>query len=75
MIPAGCKRFITTYQPIAGWKAIQYWWNDQDIPGQGFWEPWETGMCGWATEAEAIAEAQMWADNEGLPYISREEAG
>ncbi len=29
--------FITVYKPIAGWKAIEYWWNPE-----GFWEPWQT---------------------------------
>lgn len=61
--------FITTYQSVGGWKAVQYWWNP-DMGG--FWEPWDTGLGRYADEAAAIEEAQIWADAEGLEYVPRE---
>lgn len=61
-------RFIDIYLPMAGHKAIQYWWNPE-----GFWEPWETGMRGYATAKEAYREALMWAEAEELPYVEHPE--
>lgn len=61
--------YITVYKPIAGWKAIQYWWNDKDVPGDGFWEPWQTGSWSYATKEEAIEDAKGWAKAEELPYL------
>jgi hypothetical protein len=66
--PADCASFITVYKPIAGWKAVQYWWNP-DLGG--FWEPWQTGFCAFATKEEAVEDATFWAEAEELPlYIS-----
>jgi hypothetical protein len=64
-----CKAFITVYEPIAGWKAIHYWWNSAD---GGFWEPWQTGMFAFATKQEAIVDAKLWAEAEELPYYEGE---
>jgi len=65
--------FITVYKPIAGWKAIQYWWNDKDSPGDGFWEPWQTGDFAYHTKEEAIEDAKLWAESEAIPfYFSKE---
>lgn len=57
--------WISVYQPIAGWKAIEYWWNP-DMGG--FWEPWQTGFSAWATKDEAVIDAKVWAEAEELPY-------
>ena len=65
------KKFITTTKGMA-WFAVMYWWNDEDIPGQGFWEPWDTGIGRYADEADAINEAQAWADDEGFEFVPRE---
>jgi hypothetical protein len=65
------KPFITTTQGMSGWFAVQYWWNDKDFPGDGFWEPWETGFGRYANEEKAIEEAQTWAEAEGLEYRPR----
>lgn len=64
--------FIDIYLPIAGHKAVQYWWNEDKELG-GFWEPWETGMCAWRTAKEAYLDAKMWAEAEGIPYIHHPE--
>jgi hypothetical protein len=65
--PADCASFITVYKPIAGWKAVQYWWNpDPDLGG--FWEPWQTGICAFNTEQSAIDDALFWAEMEDLPF-------
>ena len=61
------KSFITVYKPIAGWKAVQYWWNEDPELG-GFWEPWQTGFCAFATKEEAIEDAKFWAECEELPF-------
>jgi hypothetical protein len=66
------KPFITTIQGGSGWFAVHYWWNDEDIPGKGFWEPWDTGFGRYSSEEKAIEEAQSWADAEGLDYVPRE---
>lgn len=60
------KRFITVYFPIAGWKAIQYWWNPE-----GFWEPWQTSDFAYNTEDEAEVYAKSWAEAEDLPFYAR----
>lgn len=65
--------FITIYKPIAGWKAVQYWLNDKDSPGDGFWEPWQTGSFAFATKAEAEEDAKSWAEAEEIPYYPGKE--
>jgi hypothetical protein len=65
------KPFITTTQGMSGWFAVQYWWNTKDVPGTGFWEPWDTGLGRYSTEEKAIEEAQAWADSEGIEYVPR----
>lgn len=64
--------FITVYKPIAGWKAVMYWWNDEDFPGHGFWEPWNTSPFAFATEAEAETFGRTWAEAEGIEFKPRE---
>lgn len=60
-----CKSFVTVYKPIAGWKAVQYWWNP-DMGG--FWEPWQTGSFAYATKEEAVEDALCWAEAEEIPF-------
>lgn len=60
--------YISVYKPIAGWKAIQYWWNDKDTPGDGFWEPYQTGHLAYDTKTMATLDAKMWAEAEGIPF-------
>lgn len=59
--------FITTYKPIAGWKAVQYWWNKEER----IYEPWQTGDFAYGTEEEAIADAKRWAELEEIEYRPR----
>lgn len=60
---------ITVYKPIAGWKAIHYWFNKEE-PGLGtFVEPYQTGMFAFATEDEAIRDAKRWAEADGLFFV------
>lgn len=64
--------FVTVYRPIAGWKAVMYWWNDTgDLGPGGYWEPWNTGLSAFATEEAAEHDAQVWAETEGVPYVPR----
>lgn len=61
--------FITTYESLAGWKAVHVWWNP-DLGG--FWEPYETAPWGHETEEAAIRDAKDWAKSEGLEYRPRQ---
>ena len=58
--------YITTYMPIAGWKAILYCYTDEY---GGFWEPWETSPVAFRTKARAAAYARGWAAAEGYRYV------
>lgn len=62
--------FITTYKPIAGWKAVQYWWNPKH---SGFWEPWETSYFAYATKEEAEEDAKHWAEEIEVPFYPGKE--
>jgi len=59
--------YVSVYKPIAGWKPIIYWWNNED-PTMAFWEPWDTYFMAFATEGEAITAAKSWAKDKGLPF-------
>jgi hypothetical protein len=63
--------FITTTKGMSGWFAVMYWWNDEDIPGTGFWEPYDTGFGRYSTEERAIEEGQDWAAAEQLEFKPR----
>jgi hypothetical protein len=63
---AEMKPFITTTQGMSGWFAVHFWWNPE-----GFWEPWNTGVGRYATEAEAAQEAKSWAKTEEIDYRPR----
>lgn len=60
--------YVTVYESMGGWKAILLWHNPKL---NGFWEPLQTGLAGYATEAEAEAEAREWAEAEGLEFRPR----
>jgi len=60
------RPYVTVYESIGGWKAVQMWWNP-DMGG--FWEPWQTGCGAYATQAEAEVEARNWAEDEEMPYV------
>ncbi len=59
------KSYITIYESVGGWKAVQIWWNPEE---GGFWEPYQTGCGGYATPEEAAQEAEQWAKDEGLEF-------
>lgn len=59
--------FVTVYQPIAGFKAVQYWWNAEEFGG--FHEPWQTGFCAYGERARAVDDAISWARAEELPVV------
>jgi hypothetical protein len=62
------KAFITVYKPVAGWKAVMMWLNEEEDFGP-FWEPYETGFFAFATREEAVADAKAWAEAEEIPYM------
>lgn len=54
---------ISTTHGCSGYFAVMYWWNPEGFP-----EPYETGFGRYATEQEAIQEAQQWAIDSDIPY-------
>ena len=59
--------YVTTYLPIAGWKAVLMCWDDDC----NCYTPWQTGYFAYKTEAEAIADAKYWAESEDIDYRPR----
>lgn len=62
------KSFITTYTSIGGPKAVCMWWNDEDYPPGGFYEPWNTWYAAEDMDA-AKQDALSWAQAEELVAI------
>ena len=60
------EAYITVYYPIAGWKAVMYWWNPE-----GFWEPWETSECAFPSEESAEEFGRAWAEEENIQFKPR----
>lgn len=60
--------YITVYESIGGWKALKLWWNPEY---GGFYEPWDTGLGAYHSEAEAEVEARRWAEEEELEFRPR----
>jgi hypothetical protein len=60
--------FVTVYKPMAGWKAVLYVWCVDLACGYADYEPWQTGICGYRTRDEAIAEGMRWAEDEEIEF-------
>ena len=58
--------FVTVYMPIAGWKSVLLV-RDSECGNEHV--PEETGMFAYATKAEAVADARLWAKDLELRYI------
>jgi hypothetical protein len=58
--------FITVYESIGGWKAVQMWWNPKI---DGFWEPWTTGVGAYDSREDAEAEAKAWAEADDIRLV------
>ena len=57
--------FVTTYHPIAGWKAVMMTLDHEF----GQHTPWDTSYFAYATKEEAVIDAKCWAEAEEIPYI------
>lgn len=57
--------YVTVTHGLRGYFAVLVWWNP-DLGG--FYEPYDSGVGSYATEAEAIPEALDWADAEGIEF-------
>ena len=85
------RSFVTIHHGIGGWNSGLWVWSEftqEDVdqedthpdikPGDGFYEPWNTGITntslGTGLRKDAVAEALSWAESEELPvYIPEEE--
>lgn len=61
--------YVTVYRPIAGWKAMLVWLNNEEPDLGPFWEPWNTSLFAFAEKEDAVLDAKMWAKAEGIPFI------
>lgn len=59
------ESYVTVYESMGGWKAVLLWWNPEL---GGFWEPMQTGICGFNERADAVIDAKIWATEEGLEF-------
>lgn len=66
------NKFITCVELGSGWAAVMFWWNNEDIPGHGFWEPWDTGIGRYSDEFSAEIEGRFWGRSEDVRFILRE---
>ena len=62
------RRYVTITKGGAGYFATLIWWNP-DMGG--FYEPYDTGVGRYRTQAEAVPEAVAWAEAEGIPFELR----
>lgn len=66
------EQHITVMLLGCGYAAVHIWWNWEDsADGWGFPEPWQTGMGRYATYNDAVGEAALWAEVEGLPLKAK----
>jgi hypothetical protein len=67
------QKFMTVQKLGSGWAAVLMWLNNEDYPGETFFEPWETGIGRYATREEALLEAREWAYDETLALVGEDE--
>lgn len=75
--PADTSNFITTTKGQQ-WFAVEMWWNTEEDflkPGEGFWEPYQTGFGRYNDEADAIVEAKQWAIDCEQRYVETRNSG
>ena len=68
------KSYVTVYPPTRGWTAVIYHYNTTEDflkEGEGFWEPWQTGILSFASKEEAVCDAKTWAEIEGITFKDR----
>lgn len=65
------QRFMTAYQSIAGWNAVEMWWNPEH---GGFWEPYDVRRVQSEDSAPALVAAKQWAAESGKPFIGLDES-
>src|SRR6187455_2406477 len=69
-VPEDHSSYVSVYKPVAGWKAIQMWWNTEEpgIPG-GSREPLVTPAFPFPITQEAAHYAKSWAALDCLSYV------
>jgi hypothetical protein len=63
------KSYVTTYESVGGFKAVQIWLHPAEDGLPAFWEPYETGLGAYASHEAAEVEAREWAASEGLDFV------
>lgn len=58
--------FVTITHGMRGYFAVLLVWNEDH---GGFYEPWNSGFGSYETAKEAVPEAEMWAEAEGLQFV------
>lgn len=60
--------YVDVTSGMRGFFAVLLWWNDEDGPERGFWEPWSTSPLSFETREGAERDGRRWAEAEGLPF-------
>lgn len=64
------QHFMTVQHLGSGWAAVMMWQNNEEADIGVFSEPWQTGIGRYATQAEALAEAEQWAEADDVPFVN-----
>ena len=54
----------------SGWAAIMYQWQTDGH----FWDVFQTGIGRFATKEEAVIEAKIWSESNGVRYVETKAA-
>jgi hypothetical protein len=65
VVLADVEAYVTIYRPVAGFKAVLMS-KDEDCDGRH--TPWNTGMWAFGKRIDAIGDALLWADGEGIDF-------
>jgi hypothetical protein len=62
------KNFITVTEGMNGFFALEMWFNEEDLEGLSFWEPYQRSFRTHPTREEAEAEGRQWAEDMEIEY-------
>lgn len=67
--------YLTVQLLGSGWAAVEMWQNGEEIPGEVFPEPWQTGLGRYRDRFEAEAEALRWSESDEIPVLEGQITG